>query len=309
MFKNTQVKRIIRSGLIGFMRNRAVSFAAIVMLTITLFSIGTAILIRATLSHTLEELKDKVDVNVYFVASAPEDKILELKKSLEKLPEIKEVFYSPKDLVLANFRERHQDNYTTVQALEELGENPFGAALTIKAGDVDQYEGIVRYIKEENILIRDNPGILDSINYFDNKKVIERLSSLIETANKITALIIGVLVLVSVVITYNTIRLATYMFRDEIGVMRLVGASNRYIRGPFVVEAVIYGVIASFISMVVFWGITFWFGSVATEFFGGFNLFYYYLTHFPLIGLALLFSGIGMGVVSSYLATRKYLSL
>jgi cell division transport system permease protein len=115
--------------------------------------------------------------------------------------------------------------------------------------------------------------------------------------------------LVSIIIVFNTIRLAIYVARDEIAVMRLVGANNRYIRGPFTIAGIMYGAIAGLLTLGLFYPATYWFSKVTGSFFGGINLFMYYNTHFLEVFGIIMLAGIILGAVSSYLAIRKYLRI
>ena len=121
---------------------------------------------------------------------------------------------------------------------------------------------------------------------------------------------IAILVLViSVIITFNTIRLAIFISRDEISVMRLVGASGRYVKGPFVVSGVLYGIVSATLVIIVFFILTYWVGSLSKNFFVGLDLFDFYLKNFGQIFLIVFGSGIALGAVSSYLAVHKYLKV
>ena len=121
--------------------------------------------------------------------------------------------------------------------------------------------------------------------------------------------VVLVLMLLSVIVTFNTVRLAIYFSREEISVMRLVGASRAHIRGPFIVEGALYGFVATIVTLLIFIPITLWFGKHMTDFFQGINLFSYYLTHiYEFVGILLVF-GIGLGAFSSLLATRRYLQV
>ena len=148
--------------------------------------------------------------------------------------------------------------------------------------------------------------IIDKVNYFQNKLVIERLVSITEGARKLGIAVTLILVLISVVITFNTLRLTIYISRDEIAVMRVVGAENHYIRGPFMVEGMIYGFISALITMIIFYPISLWLGANMTEFLG-INLYTYYLSNFFQLLIITSISGMLLGVISSFLATRTYL--
>jgi len=121
--------------------------------------------------------------------------------------------------------------------------------------------------------------------------------------------ITAVLAVVSVVITFNTIRLVIYTAREEISVMRLVGASYSYVRGPFVVGGIFYGVVATIFTLVIFYPLVLWLGPTTESFFGSINVFDYYISNFGQLFLVLLLSGVVLGGVSSFLAVRKYLKI
>jgi cell division transport system permease protein len=303
-----KVKRVVRAGFFSFWRNGFISLSSILVMVVTLFVIGSVIFSSVVLKSTLDQIKEKVDINVYFVTTAPENEILGMKKNLEQLPEVMPpVVYVTREEALADFKNRHQNDEFTLQALEELGENPLGATLNIKAKDPSQYESIARYIESRRTASIGTDSIIDKVNYYQNKDAIDRLTKIINSANNLGLVLTLFLVAISVLITFNTIRLVIYMSRDEISVMRLVGASDRYIRGPFFVAGAIYGFLSAIITLVIFYPLTLWLGGKTADFFVGLNIFHYYLSNFGQIFLIIIGSGIAIGSISSYLAVRKYL--
>jgi cell division transport system permease protein len=150
---------------------------------VTLFLIGSIIFSSALLKSSLQVIRDKVDVNVYFVTNANETEILSLKKEIESLPEVSRVDYVSREKALENFRARHENDQITLQALDELSDNPLGAVLNIKAKDTVQYESISNYLNQQNISRGDN-SIIDKINYLQNKDAIDRLNKLIKLWRK-----------------------------------------------------------------------------------------------------------------------------
>ena len=303
----TTFKRIIRGGFQNFKRGGIVSWASILVVTITLSVITLIILSQAVLHYSLDQIKNKVDVTIYFTVGAPEDQIMALKSSLEQLPEVASISYTSADDALALFRDRHQSDYPTIQALDEIGTNPLGGYLNVKAKEVSQYGDIANFLQSDNALSLNSASIIDKVNYNQNKLVIDRLDAIIAGSQKLGFLVTLLLVIISIIITFNTIRLTIFISKEEIGVMGLVGASKMHIRGPFMIEGAIYGVIATFITMILFWPATFWLGSRMTDFLG-INMYDYYKTSFFQIFAILLFSGILLGVISSFLAVRKYLN-
>lgn len=300
------VKRVARYGFIGFFRNAFVSLAAIVILTITLFVISMLMITGAALNETLSQITNQVDVNVYFLTTAEEEDIIAVKTQLEALPEVASVAYTSRDQALSDFRERYKNDQLTLQALDELEDNPLGASLAVRANQTDQYETIARFLDTIPAATSESP-IIEKVNFFQNKTAIDRLSEIIKTSRRIGIATIIFLVAASVLIAFNTIRLAIYTARDEIGVMRLVGAGPWYVRGPFVISGVLYGLVSGIVVLLILYPLTLWMGPASERFFGTFNTFDYFLGSFPLIFLVVVGSGIVLGALSSYLAVHRYL--
>ena len=300
-------KRIARYGFIGFVRNGFVSLSAVLMLTITLFVLAGLLMGGSALSSTLAELTDKVDVNVYFTVGAREDEVMAVKHSLEALPEVAEVTYTTQDEALAEFRQRHADDQLTLQALDQLGDNPLGASLSVRAKDTSKYESIALYL--EKMETSGMGGSIEKVNFHQNKNAIDRLTDIIQTSRTLglaTALIFG---FASVLIAFNTIRLAIYTSRDEIGVMNLVGAGRWYVRGPFMIAGVLYGLISGLVVLLLLYPLSAWMAPGAERFFGGaFNSYTYYAHSFGFLFLVLVGTGVALGSLSSFLAIRRYLS-
>jgi cell division transport system permease protein len=243
-------KRIVKSGFVSFWRNGFVSLSSVLIITLTLFALGAIVFAGALLNSSLTEIKSKVDVNVYFVPTAKEEDILSLKNKLESLPEVAKVEYVSSEKALENFKQRHVNDQITLQALDELGGNPLGAILNIRAKETSQYEGIAKFLDSES---GENGTFIDKVNYYQNKTAIDTLTHMINGGTKIALGITFILVLVSILIAFNTIRLAIYIAREEISVMRLVGASNRFVRGPFIISGVMYGIVSALITLALFY--------------------------------------------------------
>jgi cell division transport system permease protein len=299
----TNLKRVIKAGFFSFLRNGFVSLSSIMVMVVTLLFIGSIIFFSAGMNSALEELRSKVDVRVSFQDNAEESHVLSVQTSLENLPEVAQVVYTSREDVYLNFIERHRNDPTTLQALEELGENPLGATLNIKAHEPSQYEGVAEFL--ENMRERGDSQIYN-INYFQNKEAIDALTRIIDSAERFGLFLTLALVAISIVITFNTIRLAIYISKEEISVMKLVGASTSYIKGPFVIVGIIYGIMAGLLALAVFYPVTLWVGPI-TERLMTLNIFNYYVSNFGQIFLILVGSGIFIGAVSSYLAVKKYL--
>lgn len=301
-------KRVSRYGLIGFFRNGFVSLAAILIMTITLF-VGASLLIGgAALQATLVGLTEKVDVNVYFLTTAPEERIIDLKKSIEALPETALVEYTSRDVAIQRFRERHKNDQLTLQALDELGENPLGASLAIRAKETSQYETIAKFLDASpSAQGVGEERIIERVNFSQNKAAIDRLSDIIGTVRTLGSAVAIFLSIASILIAFNTIRLAIYTSRDEIGVMKIVGADHWYVRGPFMIAGVLYGVTAGILVLLILYPLSLYLAGSSRAFFGNFDTLTYFTSNFQLLFLATVGVGVLLGAVSSFLAVHRYL--
>ncbi len=305
------IKRVVRAGFVDFWRNGFVSFASVLMMVFTLFVIGLALFTGVILNSALAEFRNKADLNVYFTTNAAEEDIFTLRDSLSALPQVASVAYTSREEALAAFRERHQNDQLTLQALEELGENPLGAVLTVKAKDISQYDSIANFLRGQQALGSDDPQIIEKINYYDesHRRAIDTLASYTNTAQLIALVLVGFFVVMTIAISFNTLRLAIYSSREEIQVMRLVGAGQTYIRAPFVVEGILYGLVAAVITLLLLYPLAWWLGDSTAAFFGSINVFEYFITHFLMFFLVIAGSGVVLGALASFLAVRRYLKI
>ena len=301
----TTFKRVARYGFIGFLRNGFVSLSAILIMSITLFVVAALTITGSALTSVLHQISDKVDVTVYFTVDATQDQFVALQTSLKALPEVAAVTFKGRDQALAEFQDRHKNDQLTMQALDEIGANPLGASLEIRAKDPSQYATITQYL--ENLRTASPNTGIDKINFYQNKDAIERLTQIIQASRTIGITIAIILGLASLLISFNTIRLAIYTSRDEIGVMNLVGASHWYVRGPFMISGILYGVTSGLLVLFLLYPLSAWMGPGSERFFVTFNVYNYYVTHFALLLIIVLGSGIGLGALSSFLAVRRYL--
>lgn len=312
----TAFKRIVRGGVVGFWRNAFVSFTSVIVMTVALFMVATTLFNNYSLEVALDELQQKVDINIYFVTTAPEEDIFTLQETLEGLPEVAEVTYTSRSQALEEFRARHENDELTIQALEELGDNPLGASLSVRAKETSQYEGIATYLTAQQETPASSDGatmIIDRINYYQNKAAISRLTEIINSTRSDNAIKAILLIVVALFVSFNTIRLAIHNSREEIGVMRLVGASNIYISSPFVISGILQGLIAGVLVVLllypalIFYESAFYPFPFFAEAVYDKLLFGYFVSNFAKIFFILVSSGIFIGAVSSFLAVRRYL--
>ena len=300
---------MLGAGAKNFARGGAVSVATVLIMTVTLLIIGMLIFVSALLNYTLDTIKSKVDVSVYFVTTASDSDINSLIQKVNALPQVASTTYTSRDAALAAFEARHANDELTLQALNELGENPLDSSLEIQAKDPSEYEAIVNFLENTPALADTGTSIVDRINYEQNKDVIDRLTSAITATKEIGLAIVLIFAAASVLIAFATIRLAIYTAKDEIAVMRLVGASNAYIRGPFIVVGIITGILAALFVLLLLYPATWYAARLSSVWLGGFNLLAYYGAHFPEIFLIIVGSGVVLGGAASILAIRRYLTV
>ncbi len=303
------MKRVTRYGITGFVRNGFISLSAILNLTITLAIFAVLMISLAALDSTLQQLTNKVDVTVYFTPSASLDQISTVQNSLKALPEVASVKYVSREDALNEFKERHKNDQLTLQALEELGDNPLGASIEIRAKETSQYESIAKYLEDQAAGQTGSATFIDKVNFFQNKAAIDRLTNIIQTSQKMGIAITIILAISSFLSAFTTIRLAIYTARDEIGVMNLVGAGHWYVRGPFMITGILYGIVSTVIVIAILYPVTLWLGPGSERFLGSFNVFTYYNEFFPVMFVSLLGAGTAIGALSSFLAVRRYLKM
>lgn len=298
------ITRIIKYAFQNFWRNSLISSASIAVLILSLLLVSNLILFGAAGQTAIQVLKNKIDISIYFKADISENQILAIKKNLENLEEVKSVEYISAEEALARFKEIHQNDPIILQSLEELGYNPLTASLNIKAKDPRNYQAIAAYLENEvpNVLV-------DKINYYQNQILIERLNKIINTLRGGGIILFVFLALVTCLVVFNTIRLAIYSNRESIEIMRLVGASNSLIRGPYIVEGVILALVASIITLLILIPLI----QLANPYFQvlipEFSLKNYFWQNFFAIFGIQTFVGILLGVFSSLIAIRKYLRI
>ena len=296
------IKRVLKWGLKNFWRNGWLSTATVSIMVLTLLVITVLLMVNVVANAVLDNLENKIDISVYFKLQTSEEEILKVKTQLEQLAEVENIDYTSQNEALVSFKEKHKDNPVLLQSLDELENNPLEASLNIKAKQTSQYASINQFL--ESVHYKD---IIDKVNYLQNKGVIEKLGKIIIDVKTVGLVISLALAIIVFLVTFNAIRLAIYSSREEINIMRLVGASNWFIRGPFIVEGLLYGVIATVITTILLYP-TFYFTSPKIS---GFlpvgDIFSYFKANILALFFLLLAIGVVLGAFSSFIAVRKYL--
>ena len=287
------------------------------VITLSLLALGGLIFAGAFGRALIADVKDQVDINVYFTLAARESDILVLQKSVDALPEVSSTSYVSRDQALSAFQAKWQNNALIMQGLVELGSNPFPASLNIKAKDPGEYGGIADYLNNKNPVDASGTPIIESINYQENKLIIDRLGKIIPTVEESGTVVAIILAIVAAIVVFNTIRLITFTAKDEIAVMKLVGANNIFVRGPLLVSGIMYGIVSGVIALVILASLAYWSDTlilrlagvdVAANFSLAVNVFSdYFNQNFGELFVIIMGSGIALGGLSSYIAARRYL--
>ncbi|HEV2403290.1 MAG TPA: permease-like cell division protein FtsX [Candidatus Saccharimonadales bacterium] len=302
--------RIIRTGAINFVRNATLAVAAIAVMVVTLTTILVSLITNAAFNSTISQIASKINISVYLNDSVTDQQRNAFMSELRGLPEVKNVTYISKDEALAEYKAENATNQSLLQAINEAGGNPLPASIQINPFDpakIDQIRGVLN--RPSTIQIENQTA---GTSYSgDRKAAIDKIAKTTDVLRRVGVVIVVLFGFVSMLIIFNTIQMAIFNRRDELTIMRLLGASTRYIRGPFVVESTIYGICAAVISVSLV-DVVFILSSSALQAtsLGLLDIGYadaYFHRHFWLLLTGQLLIGIVIGVVSSVIATRRYL--
>ncbi|MEK7664629.1 MAG: permease-like cell division protein FtsX [Patescibacteria group bacterium] len=302
----TNFKRIFKFAINDFSRNKGISVAAVFVLIVTIMLATSLLFFQAATNFLILQIQEKIDITAYFREDVEEEDILKARDEILKIsPDIKNVEYVSKDQAMQIFTENHKNDDVFLKALEEVGTNPFLPSLNIKtSGDPAQYQEIA------NILQASEFGeIIDRVDFSQKKNTIEKIFSITSNVNNSGLLLSLILVIVAVLVVFSTIKLAIDGSKEEIGTMKIVGASNWFIRGPFIVQGAIYGFLAFLVCILISFLLTYFINQKLEAVLPGFNIFNYFLNNFWFFALIQLIFGVGLGVSSSFIVVRRYLNV
>ncbi len=293
------LKRAALLGWKNFYRESGLSFVAVFVLIVMIMLVSSLFLLSGIADALIRDVEGKADATIDFEIGVPEERIFEVQKEIEDNFEVNETEYISREQARVSFVERFGDRPEVMESLEEVG-NPFPASVNIRADDPYVYRQISEFAEEEH------GDLVYNVDFYNREEVIEGIFSITESMRRggiITGTVLGIL---AILLVYNTIKLAIYSLREEIRVMRLVGSSNFFIQGSFVIQGAITGAMAGAISFVLLFLL-----SVLVP--QPFNLtievsFYeQFLQMATFIALLQFGMGIFLGVFSSLIATSKYL--
>lgn len=301
--------RMVHAGIVNFKRNGLLSTATIIVLSLNLLLLGSILIFSVATDVLFKNLEEKIDISVYFKPAVTDVDIHALETELSSKPEIKSIEFVSKEVALERFKERHKGDQVILDSLDELGINPLESSLNIKAKTPQDYPAVLGYFKTPK-----TADMVDQINDYENEKIIERLSGIVDDARRGRLILSLALSLVSILVTFITIKLAINNAKEEIAIMRLVGSTNWHIRGPFLVEGIIYGLASAVIALgilfvTIYYGFTnYLFGSSLFES-TDLNLPLFFAQNAGFLFLILAGSGIVLSLISSIIAIRKYLNV
>ena len=294
--------RIIKFSFQDIYRNIWLSIVTITILILALFSINLLLAVRVISETAIGAVKDKIDVSLYLKPGSTEEEIMALKGQVSNLTQVKEVNYISKAQALEFFQEKNKDNPEILQALRELGKNPLTPSLVIipKSAEV-----ATELIEELNKIESD---LIESRNFTDHKLLLNKINSITDKVNKIGMIISLIFILITLLVVYNAVRVEIYTHREEIGIMRLVGASNSFVHMPFLLSSLIYTLIGMIVVILIFYPFLSLLQPYLETFFVGYdiNIISYFNSNFIKI-FGLQFSAVALiNALASLMAVRKY---
>ena len=295
------LRKTFKNGWDNFWRQGFLTFATSLVIFIAVI-LGTGLFFfQGGVSYLSQQLEDKIDISVTFKSNVERNTILEIKDSLLTLNQVKKVDYiSSEDAYNAFVTSHEGDQY--MEALSLLGANPFLPALRIQTKEASQYKEVSEYLAKDEY-----KNLIAEVNDYKRGVMIEKLTDLTKSVQVLGLFLTVFLSLIAVIITFNTLRLSIYSQKEEIEIMRLVGAKNSFIRGPFLVQGGLCGFFASIISFMLLTIVLFALNSQMTTLFMGFDCLAFFKANIIDVMFLELLVGLGLGLLSSYFAVRKYL--
>lgn len=300
--------RIIHTGIVNFMRNISLAVAAMAVMAVTLTIVLFSLIANATFENTIKDITNKISVSAYLQDSVTPDQAKNLVKQLQKQPDVQRVVYLDKQQATQVYIQQNQSNQQLVQAVTQA-DNPIPATIQVYPKDLNRVPEIKNFLvqpKYKQLQTDESPSYNDK-----RREAIDNIAHATNVLRKIGVIGVAVFALTCVLTIFNTIQMAIFNRRDEITIMRLLGASTSYIRGPFVVESAIYGLLSAVFSIVIvnsaFLASS---GALQASSLGLLDINYasqFFDQHFWGLLTLQIAIGIIIGTASSIVATRRYL--
>lgn len=296
-----------RESLTGFKRNLSTALGSIITIFLSLLIIGIFCICGVIINNVVTSVENQVSITAYVADDASEQDIHAVEQYIQELPGVESVDFTTKDQALENFTNSMTSNPDIVAQLD--GENPLPASIDVNLSEAQSVSDIANRILENETFVKicDNPDDpSDSLQY--GQKTVDKLFSLTNAIRYIGIGLIVVLVLIAFIFINNTIRLAILARRKEIAIMRLVGASNGFIRGPFLAEGALHAIIGALLAIGVIELIRLFALPRITAAFPWLPINVDPVT-FVLIYVTLLCAGLVIGLLGSVFAMRRYLKV
>lgn len=301
--------RMCRYGINNFSRNAWLTIAATAVMTITLLIIFMTLVSRQVLVDTVDQIKDKVDMSIYVKGSISDGDAKELKLQIEGLSSVKHVTYISSQQARDDFAKANKSDANTLDALNEAT-NKLPGTFRVNIEDINDPSQLDSFVKNNSLYKRhadsDRPASFSG----ERRTAIQNIARTVNFAERAGLVASAIFIVISSLIVFNTIRMAIFNRKEEIQMMKLIGAERSFIRGPFVVEAVVYGFIAAIAATVMGMMILYFsydkLQGYGLEVQGMLDRLTMYL---GFVLIAMIVMGALIGVVSSMLATRKYLKI
>ncbi len=301
--KTIKLARVLREGWQNFYRDKWLTLATVIIITLSLYLIGVAIFLGFGVLHVIDSVENRINISMYFDFTVDENKILEIKKELEEksIKQIQSITYISREKALEDFMKQEGDSKEIKDALDMIGENPLPASLVIVANDTSDYDGIDKYLHQEY------DEYIMNTNLEKNKGVISELQKFIVFVRNGGILLGMLFAIIAILVTLNTVRMSLYAHRKEFEVMRLVGASNLYIKIPTLVEGILYGFASALLASMFLIGTIFAINPFAKQIIENVNIVDFYGKNITQVILVMIIFGITLGFISSFLAIQRYL--
>lgn len=290
----------------SFWRNFWLSLVTIFIIVLTFLSLNSLVVLNFLTNSAIVAVKDKVDISIYFKEGVKDSAIEEVKNKISGLPQVKEVRFYSAEQNLETFTARHQGDPTTLATLQALQNNPLGATINIKAKDLAAYPEILKAIDQPAI-----NELLEDKGFDTHELVINKINSLTKQVQNAAIIVSLIFAIIAALIVFNTIRIAIFSHREEIAVMKLVGASNWFVRAPFILESMLYALVGCLVSALVIYALLGLLQPQLTSFFAGLNIdiiSYYNQNWLLIFGWELLVIII-LNFIACLLAVGKYLKV
>ena len=297
-------RRISVQGFHNFFRNAWLSTAATAVMVVTLTIILSSIAINSVLTDTIDDIASRITVSVYLKDDVAQAERLDLQTTLENSFNVESVNYVSKDDALNEFQDTFENEPDLLAAFTLVG-NPLPESLEVSVIDLSMVDSVIAVAEQDNFV-----NIVDetSVNE-DSQEDIEGFASAQDFVTYSSIAAASVFAVISVLIIFNTIRMAVFTRSDEIEIMKLIGATPWYIRGPFLFEAAMYGVFAGVISATIVLSTMVGLGAQASDDLIIDPTIDAFSNNALMIFMATIGAGVLLGLFSSLFAMSRYLRL